>query len=376
MTTATPTVTKKTNFERFDDAGCLSYIVVSEAGNAVVIDPSFKTELYEKFLRDNNLTLAYTIDTHNHADHRSGSIRLKEEYPGLRYIAHKNTLTQKNQGLEIARKIGIEDIIAHNNASIPDILVEDGEIVKLDNLDIQFIHTPGHTTDSTTILIGEKLFTGDSLFIGQIGRMDLPGGNPSEMYNSLMTKIAALPDATQVYPGHDYSGNIESTIGYEKANNKFLGFATVAEFLDYSKGFFPPLPEKGAKLACGTIDTGKLSCGVSTPATAMRADDMASINITPEEVLANKAKYFIIDVREPRELLEEGRIEGTLNIPQGVVPVRLQDVPRDKPVVIHCKAGGRSANITNFLINKGYTNVQNMVGGMDSWKMKKLPFVR
>ncbi len=373
MTTATQSQVK---FERFDDAGCLSYIVASDKNNAVIIDPSFKTELYEEYLKANNIKLVYTIDTHNHADHRSGSLRLKEEHAGLQYVAHKATLTQKNQGLEIARKIGIEDIIAHNNASIPDVLIEDGQIIKLDNIEIKFIHTPGHTTDSTSILIGDKLFTGDSLFIGQIGRMDLPGGNPADMYKSLMTKIATLPEATQVYPGHDYSGNIESTIGYEKRNNKFLSFATVEAFIEYSKGFFPPLPEKGAKLACGTIDTGKLSCGVSVPNTPMHADDMSSINITPEEVLANKAKYYIIDVREPKELVDEGRIEGTLNIPQGVIPVRLQDVPKDRPVVIHCKAGGRSANITNFLRNKGYTNVQNMVGGMDAWKVKKLPYVK
>ncbi|MEM3550657.1 MAG: MBL fold metallo-hydrolase [Candidatus Bathyarchaeia archaeon] len=188
-----------------------SYIVADEkTGEAAVIDPSFNTEPIKKVLKKHNFNLKFIINTHGHGDHTAGNQELKKEFKA-KILAHKHSSVGK------------------------DLSLEDGSVIKVGEIPIRVIHTPGHTRDSISLLVEGKLLTGDTLFVGECGRTDLPGGSPEEMYKSLFEKILALDDSVEVYPGHDYGPSPSSTIGEEKRTNYTLKKRTLEEFIEFMK---------------------------------------------------------------------------------------------------------------------------------------------
>ncbi len=123
---------------------------------------------------------------------------------------------------------------AHRIAGLSDsdiVSVESGDDLALGQLSIKFIHTPGHTPGSQCFLVDGRLVSGDTLFVGSCGRVDLPGSDPAQLYDSLVNKLKRLPDDTVLYPGHDYAGQPTSTIGEEKRHNVFLRFDRLEDFL-------------------------------------------------------------------------------------------------------------------------------------------------
>ncbi len=188
-----------------------SYIIADEkTGKAAVIDPSFNAEPIKKILKKHNFNLRFIINTHGHGDHTAGNHELKKEFKA-KVVAHKNSMVDK------------------------DLSVEDGSIIKVGDITIKVIHTPGHTRDSISLLVEGKLLTGDTLFVGECGRTDLPEGSPEEMYKSLFEKILALDDKVEIYPGHDYGPSPSSTIGEEKRTNYTLEKRTLEEFVEFMK---------------------------------------------------------------------------------------------------------------------------------------------
>lgn len=184
-----------------------SYIIADEkTKEATVIDANdIDRTLYT--LKENNLKLKYIISTHSHFDH-----------------------TDFNE--ELAEKTGAK-IVLHKLAKIKkDLAVEDGDTLELGNLKIKVIHTPGHTPDGICLVVDDKIFTGDTLFVGECGRTDFPGGNSEQLYDSL-EKIKQLKDKIEVYPGHDYGSKPHSTIGYEKKTNYTLQKRTRQEFVRF-----------------------------------------------------------------------------------------------------------------------------------------------
>jgi hydroxyacylglutathione hydrolase len=125
--------------------------------------------------------------------------------------------------------------VAHKLSRInADVAVDDGDVIRVGNVPIKVIHTPGHTPDSICLLVDDKLLlTGDTLFVGECGRTDLPGGNPRSMYDSLFNKLLKLGDEVEVYPGHDYGPRPSSTIGEEKRSNYTLQPRSLAEFIEF-----------------------------------------------------------------------------------------------------------------------------------------------
>lgn len=174
-----------------------TYIVAdSETKQAIIIDPARdQVERDMQLLSELGLTLTYILDTHIHADHITGSGFLREK-----------------TGAKIA--LGEGAAVAK-----PDILLRDGEILTVGNMEVKALSTPGHTDGCTSFLIGDMLFTGDVLFIRKTGRTDFQQGSPEKMYHSIKDKMYTLPDETKVYPGHDYAGHMMSTIGEEKHYN-------------------------------------------------------------------------------------------------------------------------------------------------------------
>ena len=181
-----------------------------ETGQAAVVDPAWDISAIESFVKKHNLRVVLIIDTHSHHDHTSGNNELAKT-TGAKIVAHETSKLKK------------------------DISVKDGEVLHVGSLEVSFIHTPGHSPDSMSILVGNKLMTGDTLFVGECGRTDLPGGSSEQLYDSLFNKLAKLPDETEVHPGHDYATRSRSTIAYEKAHNYVLKPRTVREFIQFMK---------------------------------------------------------------------------------------------------------------------------------------------
>lgn len=207
-------------FEQIRSGGCLSYFAGSKKSKVgVVIDPEIdKAEEYLNLARDFSIDLVYAIDTHTHADHNS-ACKILRERAGLKVVMHENA-----------------------EAPYVDLRTRDGDVIECGIMGIQVLHTPGHTQDSTCLILGGRIFTGDTLLIGGCGRTDLPGGDPERQYESLQ-RIAALGDDLQVYPAHDYRHAV-SRLGDEKKTNPRMLIASREEFVQFMTNRKPPLPRK------------------------------------------------------------------------------------------------------------------------------------
>ena len=190
-----------------------SYIIADDTTKeAAVVDPSFNTDAITRVLINHGLKLKYVINTHHHNDHTACNHELKLHF-GAKVIAHTHASSKSSK----------------------DIGVVNGDTIKVGKVEIKVIHTPGHTSDSICLLADNKLLTGDTLFVGECGRTDLPGGNARDMYDSLFNKLMKLDDNVEVYPGHDYGSAPTSTIGLEKRNNYTLEKRTIEEFIEFMK---------------------------------------------------------------------------------------------------------------------------------------------
>ncbi|MGC8719008.1 MAG: MBL fold metallo-hydrolase [Thermodesulforhabdaceae bacterium] len=199
------------------------YIVYDqETGEGIVIDPAGEPEKILKILKDNNITLKYIINTHAHADHTAENQVIREA-TGAPVVMHRldDEFSRTQESIEWNRKLGFEP------PPPADICVEDGSELSLRNFTVRFIHTPGHTPGSCCILVGNNLFTGDTLFVGAVGRTDLPGSSFQALLESLKKLLDLLPTETVIWPGHDYGDTPTSTLGAERETNPYI-----TDFLD------------------------------------------------------------------------------------------------------------------------------------------------
>jgi sulfur dioxygenase len=377
-------------FRQFNFDGCLSY--VSACSNelvGIIIDPSHETEPYFSFVKEKKLKILYVVDTHTHVDHISLAPELADAL-GAKTVMNKNTPIQRKIGEDIKDLYGIEKIIAENAGKHVDIFIDEGDELKTGGLVFSVIFTPGHTRDSMCLVSNDRVYTGDTLFIGQCGRTDLPGGSSKEMHNSLFGKLIGLSNDLIVYPAHDYQGNINSSLGYEKIHNVCLNTErTVEEFDKFLVNLFPPLNAENGKLQCG-LTTGRqaepgekndlnplmktfcfsMEHYLEQPheATLIHAEDLY-------EHIKNKKKLLIIDVRAPEELSTTGHIKGAINIPVGEIARRVEELPRnlDTAITVVCESGIRSAHAALYLRAYGYNNVKNLEYGMREWRTKGFP---
>jgi len=188
-----------------------AYLIGDEKTSlAAVVDPAWEVDRILDAASRRNLRIVFAINTHCHPDHTSGNDELVKA-TGARIVAHEASKMKK------------------------DVAVKDGDTLRVGSLELKFIHTPGHSSDSISILVENRLMTGDALFVGECGRTDLPGGSAVQMHDSLFNRLMKLPEQVQVYPGHDYGAKPYSTIGYEKAHNYVLKPRTVREFVEFMK---------------------------------------------------------------------------------------------------------------------------------------------
>jgi hydroxyacylglutathione hydrolase len=183
------------------------YLVMDDTSKeAVAIDSGWETGPVAGAAREGRMKVKYVIATHGHFD-------------------HVETLA------ELARKLGAQTVAHESSELSTDIRVRDGDELKMGGASIRVIHTPGHTRDSICLFDGKNLFTGDTLFIGNCGRTDLPGGSSSELYHSLHSVLMALPKEAIIYPGHDYGEVRSRTMGEEMKTNPTLLARSLNEFM-------------------------------------------------------------------------------------------------------------------------------------------------
>lgn len=184
------------------------YIVKDEdTSESIIIDPSWDLIELETVIKENNLKIKYIVNTHHHFDHTLGNEAMVESTEA--------------------------PVIQHENSELKhDIAVKDGDVIKFGNSKLKILHTPGHSKDSICLIGDGKIFSGDTLFVGNCGRIDLPGGSAKELYHSLFDVLYSLDDNLVLYPGHNYGHKETSTIGQEKITNMVMQKRTEQQFLD------------------------------------------------------------------------------------------------------------------------------------------------
>jgi hydroxyacylglutathione hydrolase len=185
-----------------------TYVVEDEdTSEAIVIDPSWDLDEIMRTIQKNNLKVKYIVNTHHHFDHTIGNDTMKTQ-TGAPIMQYKTST------------------IKH------DLEVSDGEKIKFGNSELTVIHTPGHSKDSMCLVGDGKIFSGDTLFVGTCGRVDLPGGDARELYHSLVDVLRKMDDNLLMYPGHNYGSTPTSTLGTQKKMNFVMQPRTEAEFLE------------------------------------------------------------------------------------------------------------------------------------------------
>ena len=347
-------------FKQFLDeqCGCASYLVASrQSHEATIIDPSIAIEEYDELLAQRRFRLRYVIDTHIHADHVSGARRLAEEH-GAELCLHEAA-----------------------QVAYPFRPLHDSEELALGQLRLRVLHTPGHRPELVSILVvnperspePSMVLTGDSLLVGDVGRPDFGGGDATAQYESL-TRLLRLPDWVAVFPGHFEGpcgkmmcGRPSTTIGFERLFNP-LARLERGPFVDHLSEAMPARP-----LNITAIEA--TNRGVVDRPWAMLTTAPPVSEIGLEELESRDPDALVLDVREPVEYAA-GHVPGAINLPQADLADRLDELPRDRPLLLICQAGYRAVRAAQFLTQVGYTRVASVAGGTVAWTAAGKPLNR
>ena len=340
----------------------LTYLLADATSrDAILID-----SVFEQFARDAALvrelgvTLRHTLETHVHADHVTAACLHRERLGSTIVVS------------------------ALSGAEGADRLVGEGDVIAFGGETLSVLATPGHTAGCLSYLTGDRkaVFTGDALMIRGAGRADFQQGDAHRLYRSVHEKLFTLNDDCLVYPAHDYSGRLVSSIGEERAFNPRLGGArSEADFVGFMANLALPHPKQidvalPANLRCGRPADG--DAAAREPAWAPARRSFAGVlEVEPEWLADHLGEVEVLDVREPDEWNGElGRIPGARHLPLGELRARLGELPRDRPVIAVCRAGGRSAEASLILEQAGFARAANLSGGMIRWHDLRLPAER
>jgi glyoxylase-like metal-dependent hydrolase (beta-lactamase superfamily II) len=332
-------------FERVLSGGCVSYLIgCEETRAALVVDPELDhVDRTLALAAEKGLRIRYAMDTHTHADHFTGTRAL-------------------------AGQLGVPIVMSRRSAApFVDLRLEDGETLIVGKLRVGVLETPGHTDDSLSAVIEDRVLTGDTLLIGGTGRADLPTGDPEALYDSLFGKLLRLDDRTLVFPAHDYHGRVQSTIGAERAGNPRLAARSRADFVELMRGLDLAMPSHLTEALRTNRSGGKTVHQLIAEAAAGIA--FMSMDEARRHVDARDPALVILDVRE-REAFRAGHLPGARNVPRGELELRAdRELPDPTArILTTCAYGKISTLAAAALRTMGFLRAVALDGGIEAWK--------
>jgi glyoxylase-like metal-dependent hydrolase (beta-lactamase superfamily II)/rhodanese-related sulfurtransferase len=334
-------------------SGTYSYLLASRAGGeALILDPVLeKTDRYCQLLRELDLRLVKAVDTHLHADHVTGLGELRD----------------RTQCITIMGEQSKADVVSMR--------VSDGDKVMIEGLSLDVMYTPGHTDDSYSYLMGDRVFTGDTLLIRGTGRTDFQNGSSRAQYESIFNRLLKLPDETMVFPAHDYKGDTVSTIGEERRYNPRLQVRSVDEYIELMANLKLPNPKMMDVAVPANMHVGLHQEDLAKQGLALSARDAINSLGRPD--------ILLVDLREASERAKHGTISGALHAPYPGINESLQPggmlrevaAATGRRVVFFCAFGERSAMAVAAAKSAGLANTAHIEGGIDAWKKVGGPVV-
>jgi sulfur dioxygenase len=331
----------------FDAASCTyTYLLAARrGGEALIIDPVIeKVDRYLQLMRELELRLVKAVDTHLHADHISGLGALRDR-------THCITVMGERSGVDVVS-----------------MRVSDGDRLQVDGLELEVLYTPGHTDDSCSFALPDRVFTGDTLLIRGTGRTDFQNGDARAQYESIFGRLLRLPEETLVYPGHDYKGDTVSTVGEERRCNPRLQVRSVEEYVELMQSLKLANPKMMDVAVPANMKIGLQQQEIARRGWAMTAEEAMRLAGQPEVIL--------VDLRERAERERHGAIPGSLHLPYPALQestlaggtLHVLAVSAAKRLLFYCAFGERSAMAVQAAQDAGLSGACHLQGGLAAWK--------
>lgn len=327
-------------------SGTYTYLLASRhGGEALIIDPVLeKVERYLQLLRELDVRLVKAVDTHLHADHITGLGALRDRTHCITVMGEQT------------------------HADVVSMRVGEGERIAIEGICLDVLYTPGHTDDSYSFVLADRVFTGDTLLIRGTGRTDFQNGDPRAQYDSIFNKLLRLPDETLVYPAHDYKGDTVSTIGEERFFNPRLRVKSIDEYVDLMNNLKLSNPKMMDVAVPANMQVGLRQAEIARRGWAVTATDALA--------LPGRADVALIDLREKNEREKHGTIPGSLHAPYPDLQENIGKggmlhelaTATGKRLVFYCAFGERSAMAVQAAQDAGLTSARHIEGGIAAWK--------
>jgi sulfur dioxygenase len=339
-------------------SGTYTYLLASRAGGeALIIDPVLeKVDRYLQLIRELDLKLVKAVDTHLHADHITGLGALRDRTHCITVMGEET------------------------KADVVSMRLGDGDKLAIEGVVLDALYTPGHTDDSYSFVMPDRVFTGDTLLIRGTGRTDFQNGDARAEYESIFGRLLKLPDATLIYPAHDYKGDTVSTIAEERAFNPRLQVKSAEEYVELMHNLKLPNPKMMDVAVPANMKVGLAQEEIARRGWAVTAEAARRLIGTPDVAL--------IDLRERSERERHGTIAGAVQVPYTSLAEHIRPggllhelaksagTPAGKTLLFFCAYGERSAMAVQAAQHAGLTGARHIAGGLEAWKKAGGEFVR
>src|SRR5579862_1581358 len=323
-----------------------SYLLAGRrGGEALIIDPVLeRVERYLQLVKELDLKLVKAVDTHLHADHITGLGALRDR-------THCTTVMGEQ-----------------TKADVVSMRLADGDKLTIEGLALDVMYTPGHTDDSYSFALPDRIFTGDTLLIRGTGRTDFQNGDPRAQYESIFGRLLKLPEETLVYPGHDYKGDTVSTLGEERRCNPRLQVKSVDEYVELMRNLKLASPKMMDVAVPANMKIGLHQEEIARRGWAITAEQAMRLAAQPEVVM--------VDLRERAERERHGAIPGSLHLPYPALQestlaggtLHVLAVSAAKRLLFYCAFGERSAMAVQAAQDAGLSGACHLQGGLAAWK--------
>ena len=330
-----------------------TYLLASRrGGEALIIDPVLdKVDRYIQLLQELDLKLVKAVDTHLHADHITGLGALRDRTRCITVMGERSRV----------------DVVSMR--------VGDGDRIDIEGLSLQVLYTPGHTDDSCSFVMADRVFTGDTLLIRGTGRTDFQNGDAAAQYDSIFGRLLKLPDETLVYPAHDYKGDTVSTIAEERSFNPRLQVKSRQEYVELMAKLRLPDPKLMDVAVPANMRVGMSHAEIARRGWAVAAGDAVAQAGSPDTIL--------VDLRERSERDKHGIIPGSLHAPYPDLADNVRPggmlhelaAATGKRILFYCAFGERSAMAVQAAQEADIAKACHIEGGIDAWKKAQGPVV-